>query len=164
MLDVGAGTGLIGHKLRQRAGSEGLNIIGIDASKKFVELLNQSHAYTEGREIWMGRGTDYFPEDLKDQFDIVTASGVFLKGHIPATAMDDIHASLKTNGYFVTAMRSIYYELGVEEGYREKLDELVAAGQLQLVRTQTFMRGVEGETSLFVPQESRLLCYKKCGN
>ena len=112
-----------------------MSIVGIDASKKFVAVLNQSDAYSEGRELWMGRGTDEFPEDLKNKFDIVTASGVFLKGHIPATAMDDIHASLKTNGYFVTAMRSFYYELGVEEGYREKLDELVAAGKLQLVRT-----------------------------
>lgn len=73
----------------------------------------------------MGSGTDLFPEDLKEKFDLVTASGVFLKGHIPATAMDDCHAALKTNGFFVTAMRSLYYEHGVEEGYREKLDELV---------------------------------------
>lgn len=56
----------------------------------------------------------------------MTASGVFLKGHIPATAMDDIHAALKPNGFFVTAMRSCYYKLGDEEGYREKLDELVS--------------------------------------
>ena len=74
----------------------------------------------------MGCGTDQFPEELKEEFDIVTASGVFLKGHIPATAMDDIHAALKPNGFFVTAMRSCYYKLGDEEGYREKLDELVS--------------------------------------
>lgn len=126
--------------------------------------MGESTAYSGSQLIWMGRGTDYFPEDLKNKFEIVTASGVFLKGHIPASAMDDIHAALKPNGYFVTAMRSYYYNHGVEEGYREKLDELVDAGKLRLVRTETFMRGREGQEQLFRPQESRLLCYQKCGH
>lgn len=143
-------------------GNDALSIVGLDASKVFVQVLVSQEAYEEAREVWMGNGTDQFPEDLKEQFEVVTASGVFLAGHIPATAMDDIHAALKPDGYFVTAMRSLYYTHGVEEGYREKLDELVAAGKLKLVNTETFMRGVEGEVGLFTPQESRLLCYQKC--
>lgn len=42
--------------------------------------------------------------------------------HMPAVAMDDIHASLKTGGYFVTAMRGTLYVDGQEEGYKDKLD------------------------------------------
>ena len=107
-------------------------------------MLNKSDAYKEGRSVWMGRGTDYFPSDLTGRFDIVTASGVFLKGHIPARAMEDCHAALKPNGYFVTAMRECYYEHGNEEGYREQLDKLVKEGKLRLVRTEYFKRGREG--------------------
>ena len=109
-----------------------------------MNVLSNSDAYKEGRSVWMGRGTDYFPSDLTGRFDIVTASGVFLKGHIPARAMEDCHAALKPNGYFVTAMRECYYEHGNEEGYREQLDKLVKEGKLRLVRTEYFKRGREG--------------------
>lgn len=143
-------------------GNDKLTITGIDAAKTFVEVLNNSEEYKDAREIWMGSGIDQFPKDLKGQFDVVTASGVFLAGHIPATAMDDVVEALKKDGYFVTAMRSMYFEHGVKEGYREKLDELVEAGKLRPKRTETFMRGVEGEGALFTQQESRLLCYQKC--
>ena len=117
--------------------------------------------YKESREVWLGNGSDKFPADLKNRFDVVTASGVFLKGHMPAPAMDDCHAALKVNGFFVTALRSYYYEEGREEGYKEKLNELLEAGKFELVNTYTFMRGVPGEKDLFAPQESRLLCLKK---
>ena len=139
-----------------------MDIVGIDACPRFVTILDKLDFYSEARLVWMGMGTDAFPEELRERFDIVTASGVFLKGHIPASSMDDIHASLKPNGFFVTAMRSFYYKLGNEEGYREKLDELVRAGKLKLVKKNTFKRGVKGEVGLFVPQESTLLCYQKC--
>ena len=69
---------------------------------------------------------------------MIGAAGVFLKGHMPKDAMDDCHASLKVGGFFVTAMRSIYWVDGQEEGYKDKLDELVAAGKLELLNTFTF--------------------------
>ena len=56
-------------------------------------------------------------------------------------------------------MRSCYWAEGNEEGFREKLDEMVAAGKFRLLSTCTFMRGIEGEEGLFAPQESRLLCF-----
>ena len=108
----------------------------------------------------MGMGTDKFPSDLTGTFDVVSASGVFLKGHIPAKAMEDCHAALKPNGYFVTAMRQCYYDHGNPEGYREQLDKLVNEGKLRLVRTKTFHRGRQGQVDpLFAPQQSILLCY-----
>lgn len=138
-----------------------LKITGIDASSSFVEVLQNSSHYEEAREVWLGQGVENFPSDFKGQFEIVSASGVFLKGHMPAQAMDDCHAALKTNGYFVTAMRSCYWQHGNEEGFREKLDELVSAGKLRLVKSFTFVRGIEGEIGLFARQESRLVCYQR---
>lgn len=164
MLDIGAGTGLIGLKLKEKQNMEGVEIFGIDACSSFVHILGDSPNYIGSQQLLLGRGDNKFPEELREQFDIVTASGVWLKGHIPAAAMDDCYSALKPNGFFITAMRSSYYTLGNEEGYREKLNELVAEGKLSLVRTQKFMRGREGHTGLFSPQESRLLCYQKRSN
>ena len=159
VLDCGAGTGLLGYKLKQKGLD--LQMTGIDATSSFVEVMAQMEEYKESREVWLGRGVSNFPADLKGRFDVCTASGVFLKGHMPCDALDDCHAALKMGGYFVTAMRSYYYVEGRDEGFKEKLDGLIQAGKFELVNTFTFMRGVEGEKELFAPQESRLLCYKK---
>ena len=111
----------------------------------------------------LGQGADLFDDDLIERFDFVMASGVFLKakGHMPATAIDDCHAALKLGGYFVTVMRASYWSHGNEEGYREKIDKLVSSGKFELVKTETFLRGVKGQVGLFAPCESRLLCLKK---
>ena len=69
---------------------------------------------------------------------MVTAAGVFYKGHMPACAIEDCLASLKIGGYMVTAMRSLYWETGQEEGFKDKFYELTAAGKLELVHTFTF--------------------------
>ena len=100
-------------------------------------------------------------EDLKNRFDYVTAAGVFLKGHMPCKAIEDCHASLKVGGRLVTAMRCMYWENGQEEGFKDKFDELIAAGKLEIVHTYTFQRGREGGGGLFQPLESRLLIFKK---
>ena len=79
----------------------------------------------------------------------MTGAGVFLKGHMPAIAIEDCLASLKIGGYMVTAIRSIYWEKGQEEGFKDKFDELIAAGKFELVHTFTFLRGREGKSGLF---------------
>ena len=58
--------------------------------------------------MFIAQGLDNYPEELKDRFDLVVGSGILMAGHIPYNGLDDIHASLKTNGYFATALRSVY--------------------------------------------------------
>ena len=159
VLDVGAGTGLLGLKLKEK----GLNLdmYALDATSQFVDRLKTRPEYTGARLVWLGKGVDEFDDDLKGCFDIVTAAGVFLKGHMPALAIDDCHAALKIGGYFVTAMRDCYWNHGNEEGYREKLDELVNSNKFQLIKTDSFQRGVVGEVGLFAPCQSHVMCFKK---
>lgn len=71
------------------------------------------------------------------------ATGVFLEGHIPATGFDDAHAMCKPGGHFVTCIRRLYYEAGGEQGYREKLDELEAAGKFKIIKSWEFTRGLK---------------------
>ena len=111
--------------------------------------------------MWLGCGTENFAAEMKGAFDVVTASGVFLKGHMPRDAIDDCVEALRPGGFFVTAMRDCYWQHGDEEGFREKLDELVEAGKIELHRTCSFERGVQGEVGLFAPCTSHLLVYRK---
>ena len=109
VLDVGAGTGILGVKLREK-GCRSLRFTAIDGSTRFVTHLKSVEEYEEARELFMGNGDDAFPSDLHAQYDVVISTGCWMKSHIPAPAMDDCVTALRPNGYFVTAMRSLYYD------------------------------------------------------
>ena len=100
--------------------------MGADASDVFVRAAEASGAYKEARTLFFGMGLDKYPEDLKGRFDLVTGSCVWCPGHIPNIGFEDIHASLKPNGYFVTPIVKCYWVNGEKEGYKDKIDEMVA--------------------------------------
>ena len=81
--------------------------------------------------------------------------------HMPKEGMDDIHASLKTGGHFVTAMRGTLYVNGEDLGYKDKIDELIAQGKFKLVREKRFMRGTSDGTGLYARMESCLVVLQK---
>ena len=127
IFDMGQGTGVLGKLLT----ADGFtNIEGGDASESFVETANASGWYTSCSVLWFGKGIENLPPSMLSKYDIVMATGVFVDGHIPASGFDDAHAMCKPDGYFVTCIRKSYYEVGEEHGYREKLDELEAAGKI----------------------------------
>ena len=105
------------------------NIVGADASEKFVEHAMSKGWYNECDTLFFGNGVDVFPAKFKNRFDCCCASGVLMPNHMPPTALDDIHCSLKIGGYFVTAMRSYLYVEGEENGYKDKIDELIKDGK-----------------------------------
>ena len=74
----------------------------------------------------------------------------------------DCHALTKTGGHFITAMRTHYWASGEKEGYKDKFDELIAQGKLEIVMTKKFMRGVAGvEAGIFEQMESILIVTKR---
>ena len=80
---------------------------------------------------------------------------------MPNAALDDVHAALKMGGVLVTAMRNTMWTLGVEEGYKEKIDGLVSAGKFEIIKSDEFYRGTEGGSGLFAKQLSTLLVLRK---
>jgi predicted TPR repeat methyltransferase len=106
ILDVGCGTGLMGKLLNEKY----KHIVGVDASQKFVDAALATGFYKEAESMYLGNRN--FPEKFVNQFDTCVASGVWIKGHIPSSAYDDIYASLKVGGHFVTAMRAKYWVNG----------------------------------------------------
>ena len=120
-----------------------LNIDGADGSEKFVEHAKSKGLYKDCDAFFFGNGVDVFPAKFKGKYDCCTASGVFLPNHMPPSAMDDIHCSLKTGGYFVTAMRAFLFCDGEKHGYKDKIEELIQQGKFKLVSKVDFTRGVK---------------------
>lgn len=143
IFDVACGTGMFGRLLHNQGYS---NITGSDATPNFVKVSKETGIYVDVFEHWFGSGLEKFPNEHKDRYDIVTASGCLSKGHIPNSGLDDIHASLKVGGHLVAAFRTFYLQPGEENGFREKLDAMEAEGKFKLVKQYDFMRGLTGKT------------------
>ena len=92
---------------------------------------------------------DKYPDDLKDRFDLVVLSGALYEGHIPYNGLDDVHASLKKNAFFATALRSSYMVKGEKEGYMDKIDDMIEEGKFKILHTGTHMRGIEGTENVY---------------
>ena len=94
--------------------------------------------------MYIGIGEDKFPMDLRGRFDIVTAAGVWISGHIPAQGFDDCFAALKVGGYLVSATRTLYWVKGHQEGYKDIIDKYIEEGRVELFHTNTWTHGVKG--------------------
>lgn len=97
--------------------------------------------------MWLGLGVDKYPDDLKDKFDMVSATGVFGIGHVPPTGYDEVYASLKKGGYFVFGIRSCFWMNGEKEGFKDKVDAMIAEGKFKNLHEHEWQHGVEGSAS-----------------
>lgn len=86
-----------------------------------------------------------------------------MKGHMPKEGLEEIHGFLKPGGFFVTAMRMIYYEPEEELGYYGAIQDLLKSNKFRIYDTYTFDRGLSNhENPLFKPQKSHLFVFQKC--
>jgi predicted TPR repeat methyltransferase len=90
---MGCGTGLVGKGLKEFGFK---NIIGLDASRGMIEEAEKSKpgVYDDFIEMFLGYPEKY-PEDLKDRFEIVTASGILAENHLDCSVFDEMILSLK---------------------------------------------------------------------
>ena len=80
---------------------------------------------------------------------------------MPPAALEDCHSCLKTGGYFITAVRTYLWEQGEKHGYRDKLDEMFAKGNLKLVDTKNFKRGHKDGIEMFSEMDSILIIMQR---
>jgi hypothetical protein len=99
-------------------------------------------------------GIGSFPQEYENTFDVVVASGVWLKGHIPASGLNDVYSALKVGGHLFTAMRDQYYQVSEPEGYKDKLDTLCLEGKLIFISKTELTRGNPGGTDLMKEMKS----------
>jgi SAM-dependent methyltransferase len=129
VIDIGAGSGRGGRYLKAQGFK---NIDAIDASERYVELLEGTGAYRNRHHLYLGQGKYPF-EEHKEHYDLVVSAGVWLTGHIPWKGMAEVVECMKPGATWVLAMRTKFYTVGEPEMYREGLDQLVENGKIKLV-------------------------------
>lgn len=140
ILDAGCGTGAVGDGL-QILGYGG--IVGIDLSAPMLAHAEKLGVYAELRPMVLGGPLD-FPDA---HFAAVVASGVFTEGHAPHSSFDELIRITRPGGYLVFNVRNDVFE---QRGFRERQDELEAAGRWRLQeRTAPFRPFTVKEPGLF---------------
>lgn len=118
VLDVGAGTGLVGTQLRRHGFTE---ITGIDISAEMLRRAEQTGAYRELHKAELGLPLP-FGDDV---FDAAICVGVFTDGHAPASAVPEIVRVVRSGGIVLIPIRPDILD---SHGFRDMFDSLVLEG------------------------------------
>jgi SAM-dependent methyltransferase len=141
ILDVGAGTGLLGVELAQ-AGFSRLD--ALDLSPRMLDEARRKRVYGDLREGRLGDELDYDT----GAFDGVIASGVLTTGHAPAASLDELVRITRRGGHIIFTLRS---DEGSPPGFDEKMEALSQASRWELVeRGDEFQAMPIGEPTVLV--------------
>ena len=110
ILDVGAGTGLVGECL-YKAGSK--KIIGIDISSEMLEQAKLKKCYSS---LVVADLTKKIPLRTHSIGTVVSA-GTFTHGHVGPDAFDELIRIIKPGGLFVLSINSKVF---IKNGFQEK--------------------------------------------
>ena len=110
ILDVGAGTGLVGELLFNTGNKK---IIGIDISSEMLEQAKLKGSYISLIE---GDVTKKIPLN-NDSIGAVVSAGTFTRGHVGANAFDELLRITKPGGLFVLSINSKVF---IKGGFKEK--------------------------------------------
>ncbi len=110
ILDVGAGTGLLGELLYK----EGIkDIYGIDISSQMLSQAKKKKCYSK---LVVADLTKQLP--FKDNyFGAIISAGTFTHGHVGPKAINELLRITKSGGLFVISINSIFY---IKAGFKEK--------------------------------------------
>ncbi|XP_071486543.1 methyltransferase-like protein 27 [Diadema antillarum] len=123
ILDVGAGTGLVGEELVNKYGFK--NLTGVDASGPSLDVARSKGVYKELLESFVGPQ----PLPLEDNsFDAAISCGTFLPGHCDGNGLKDVVRLVKPGGLILIAMRRVLLDEVVEGFYfKEAVESLVTS-------------------------------------
>ncbi|XP_021375851.1 Williams-Beuren syndrome chromosomal region 27 protein-like isoform X1 [Mizuhopecten yessoensis] len=123
ILDVAAGTGLVGELLAKKGFSD---IHALDPSEGMLELAKRKQVYKTFLNEYLTEDKLPVPDSF---YNCVTSSGGMGDGHIPCEALYEIIRIVKSGGYVVIAMREEYL-YNVPE-YKDRLEPLMAKLEAQ---------------------------------
>lgn len=86
VLDLGCGTGLLGHVLKEKYGFD--NIVGLDVSEEMLARAREKGVY---KRLVCSYVTNERVDDIENaEYDAVVAAGVFNPEQIKASAFEEI--------------------------------------------------------------------------
>ncbi|MBL0715042.1 MAG: class I SAM-dependent methyltransferase [Desulfosarcina sp.] len=94
LLDVGAGSGLLGQELRAFGYR---NLVGIDPSMGMLRQARAKEVYRMGLQMVLGAPTAF----ADHMFDGILAAGVFKPGHAPPEALEELTRISRPGGIIV---------------------------------------------------------------
>ena len=129
ILDVGAGTGLVGEILNAQGYKD---ISALDISWQMLEEARKKEVYSDLYQGILGQ-----PLDLpSDTYQAIMAKGVFAPNHAPSSAFDELIRITKNGGIIVFTLRADYYE---SSDFPDKQKSLETAKQWKLIeKTEPF--------------------------
>ena len=140
VLDVGAGTGLLGAAL---AAAGFARLDGLDLSPAMLEEAARKGVYRDLREGTLGEPLAY----ESASYDGVVSAGVLTTGHAPARCLDELVRITRPGGHVVFTLRTDQ----APPGFGEKLAELEQARRWELVeRGEEFQAMPVGEPEVLV--------------
>ena len=131
ILDIGAGTGLVGHYLTEKGYED---VSALDMSEKMLSEARKKDVYKRFYFATLGQKL----EIADKEFDSVIASGVFTEGHAGPEAFDELIRITKPGGYIVFSLRP---EVREKLGFKEVIEEYQKNGRWKLVEESDFLQG-----------------------
>jgi len=124
ILDVAAGTGLVGEELK-KVGFSVDNVTALDLCPDMLEVSRKKIVY--GKLVQSGFGTT-IPHGLKSRsYDCVIMCGGFAAGHVPLASLHTMARICKKGGFLINSMTKQYADFVDEykhiEQYMEELEE-----------------------------------------
>tara|TARA_B100002051_G_scaffold276162_1_gene322850 strand:- start:299 stop:943 length:645 start_codon:yes stop_codon:yes gene_type:complete len=114
ILDVGAGTGLIGEYLNNYAK---LNIHAVDFSKEMLDQARKKGCYTK----IINADLNHKLEIASNTYGAVLSSGTFTHGHLGSSVLNELLRIVKPGGLFVI---SIHQDIYVKSGFKKQFKVL----------------------------------------
>ena len=140
VLDAGAGTGLVGQVLSTMGFRD---LVAMDLSRGMLDEAARKGVYKEFHQMVMGDPLDF----ATSSFAAVISVGVLTVGHAPASSLDELVRITRPGGHVVFSLRPDVYRDG---GFKEKLEELAAAGTWRLAEVgEEFQTLPKGEPEVY---------------
>ncbi|XP_078365733.1 methyltransferase-like protein 27 [Oculina patagonica] len=153
ILDIGAGTGMIGEKLVARGFT---NLEAIDLSPKMLAIAEKKNLYQRMVCDSLYNWRQHFNAG---QFDIALSCSVFTPGQLKPNAFDEIICLVKPGGLMAHSMREDAYST-VEYGYESKLKQLEEEGKIKLLTRERTVRYTHKEANSFTVPYAFILVYQ----
>ena len=126
VLDVGAGTGLVGQHLKELGFR---NVDALDASQQMLDVAQSKGIYRDFicSELG-GSGIDVAP----DTYDATICVGTYTFGHVKAKALSEVLDITKANGVMCFTQRLDFFE-NPETGFKAMMAQLEQTGRMSLI-------------------------------